>query len=153
MSKQLILLNDVEGLGIVGDVVEVADGHARNYLLPQNLAEPVSDRMIEKLADARAAREAELLEEKAAAESYARKVADTRVSITVKTSGEGRLYGSVGPGEIVEAANKAGLKLDEKQVNLGSPIRQLGGYDVRIRLHPEVTENLKVEVKTEDEEE
>jgi len=152
MSKQLILLNDVEGLGIVGDVVTVADGHARNYLLPQGFAEPVSDRMIEKLAEARAKREAELLEEKERAESYAENVRNTEIRLTVKTSGEGRLYGSVGATEIADAANKAGLKIEAKQVNLGAPIRQLGTYDVRIRLHPEVTEDLKVEVVAEEEE-
>jgi large subunit ribosomal protein L9 len=149
MSKNLILLNDVDGLGIVGDVVKVADGYARNFLLPRGHAKPVTPRLIEKLADARAQREAELLEEKAAAETYARKVEDTSISIQVKTSAEGRLYGSVGAQEIVDAAGKAGLKLLTKQVNLGSPIRQLGEYQVRIRLHPRVTAELKVAILAE----
>jgi large subunit ribosomal protein L9 len=152
MSKQLILLKDVEGLGIIGDVVNVANGHARNYLLPQGLAQPVSDRMIEKLADARANRSAELLEEKSQAEAYAEKVKGTSVTIKVKTSGEGRLYGSVGQAEIADAANKAGLKIEEKQVHMGAPFRQLGSYEVRIRLHPEVAADMKVEVAAEEEE-
>lgn len=151
MSKNLILMNDVEGLGIVGDVVKVADGHARNYLLPQGLAKPVTEKLIEKLADAKAQREAELVEEKAHAESFADKVAKADVTITVKTSAEGRLYGSVAQTEIAEQANKAGLKIESKQVHLGSPIRQLGDYEVRIRLHPEVAENLKVHVVAEEE--
>ena len=151
MSKQLILLNDVEGLGIIGDVVKVADGHARNYLLPQGLAKPVTEKLIEKLADAKAQREAELLEEKAHAQSFAEKVGKTEVTITVKTSAEGRLYGSVGQAEIADQANKTGLKIDARQVHMGAPIRQLGEYDVRIRLHPEVAENLKVQVVAEEE--
>ena len=152
MSKNLILLNDVEGLGIVGDVVKVADGHARNYLLPQGLAKPVTEKLIEKLADAKAQREAELLEEKAHAESFAEKVSKAEVVITVKTSAEGRLYGSVGQTEIAEQANKTGLQIESKQVHLGSPIRQLGDYDVRIRLHPEVAQDLKVRVVADEEE-
>lgn len=151
MSKNLILMSDVEGLGIVGDVVSVADGHARNYLLPQGLAKPVTEKLIEKLADAKAQREAELLEEKAHAESFAEKVAKTEITITVKTSAEGRLYGSVAESEIAEQANKTGLKIDSKQVHLGSPIRQLGDYEVRIRLHPEVAQDLKVHVVAEEE--
>jgi large subunit ribosomal protein L9 len=151
MSKQLILLKDVEGLGIVGDVVTVAPGHARNYLLPQGLAQPVTDRMIEKLADARVARAAELQEEKEKAEAFAEKVKGTELTLTVKTSGEGRLYGSVGSAEIAEAANKAGLKIEAKQVHIGAPFRQLGTYDVRVRLHPEVAAEMKVEVAAEEE--
>lgn len=152
MSKQLILLNDVEGLGIIGDVVSVADGHARNYLLPQGLAKPVTEKLIEKLADAKAQREAELLEEKAHAESFAEKISKAEITITVKTSAEGRLYGSVAQSEIADQANKTGLKIESKQVHLGAPIRQLGDYDVRIRLHPEVAQNLKVHVVAEEEE-
>ena len=152
MSKTLILLNDVDGLGIVGDVVKVTDGHARNFLLPQGHAKPVTDKLIEKLADAKAQREAELLEEKAHAEAFAEKVKKADVTITVKTSAEGRLYGSVGQTEIADQANKTGLKIESKQVHLGAPIRQLGDYDVRIRLHPEVAENLKVHVVAEEEE-
>jgi large subunit ribosomal protein L9 len=144
-------MSDVEGLGIVGDVVSVADGHARNYLLPQGLAKPVTEKLIEKLADAKAQREAELLEEKAHAESFAEKIAKAEITITVKTSAEGRLYGSVAESEISDQANKTGLKIESKQVHLGSPIRQLGDYEVRIRLHPEVAQDLKVHVVAEEE--
>lgn len=151
MSKTLILLNDVEGLGIVGDVVTVANGHARNYLLPKNHAKPVTDRLIEKLADARAKREMELMEAKAGAEVFAERVKGTTVTLKMKTSAEGRLYGSVAAPEITEEANKKGLEIDLKQVHLGSPIRQLGSYDVRIRLHPEVAADLKVVVVADEE--
>ncbi|MEX2606419.1 MAG: 50S ribosomal protein L9 [Kiritimatiellia bacterium] len=151
MSKTLILLNDVEGLGIVGDVVTVANGHARNYLLPKNHAKPVTDRLIAKLADARAKREMELMEAKAGAEVFADRVKGTTVTLKVKTSAEGRLYGSVAAPEITAEANKKGLDIDVKQVNLGSPIRQLGSYTVRIRLHPEVAADLKVEVTADEE--
>lgn len=147
MSKELILLTDVDGLGIVGDVVNVADGFARNYLLPESKAVPVSDRMKEKLAEARARREAELLEERQKANVIADELQGKTVTIQVKTSGEGRLYGSVGPTEIFTAAKAAKLPVAElKQVHLGAPIRQLGSYDVRIRLHREVAVKIKVDV-------
>ena len=152
MSKQLILMKDVEGLGIVGEVVSVAPGYARNYLLPQGYAQPASQRLVDKLAASREAREAELLEEKERAEAFAEKVNGTELVIRVKTSAEGRLYGSVGSSEIAHAANKAGLKIEEKQVNIGAPYRQLGTYDVRVKLHPEVSAEMKLEVAPEEEE-
>ncbi len=152
MSKELILLNDVDGLGIVGEVVTVANGYARNYLLPQKKAAPVTQEMIDQLADAKAQREAELLEEKQRAESVAASLEGTELSIVVKTSGEGRLYGSVTEVEIAEAASAAKLSFTKDHIRLGSPLRQLGSYDVRIRLHPEVAVQIKVEVKAEEEE-
>jgi len=151
MSKQVILLKDVEGLGIVGDVVKVADGHARNYLLPHKLGAPVTEKMIARLADARARREVELLEEKQHAESVAASLEGKGLTIKVKTSGEGRLYGSVAAHEIADAAKAANLPIDVKQINLGAPIRQLGSYDVRIRLHSEVAVSIKVDVVSDDE--
>ncbi len=151
MSKQVILLKDVEGLGIVGDVVKVADGHARNYLFPQRLATLVSPKVIERLAEARARREAELLEEKNRAESVAATIDGKTVTIKVKTSGEGRLYGSVAAPEIAEAAKAANLHLEVKHIHLGAPFRQLGSYEVRIRLHRDVAVTLKVDVVSEDE--
>ncbi len=151
MSKQVILLKDVEGLGIVGDVVKVKDGHARNYLLPQKLGAPVTQKMIDRLADARARREAELLEERQRAESVAAGLEGKEVTLKVKTSGEGRLYGSVAGPEIEAAAKAAGLGVELKQIRLGAPIRQLGSYDVRIRLHREVAVNIKVNVVADEE--
>jgi len=152
MAKELILLQDVDGLGIIGDVVKVANGHARNFLLPQKKAAPVTEKMKARLADARAKREAELREEKQNAEIHADSLRDKPVTIKVKTSGEGRLYGSVTEKEIADAGKAAGLKFDLKDVRLGAPIRQLGSYDVRIRLHREVAVSIKVDVVPVDEE-
>lgn len=146
MAKELILLQDVDGLGIIGDVVKVANGYARNYLLPHKKAAPVTEKTKARLADARASREAELREEKQNAEILADSLRDKLVTIKVKTSGEGRLYGSVTEKEIADAAKAAGLKFELKDVRLGAPIRQLGSYDVRVRLHREVAVNIKVEV-------
>jgi len=147
MSKELILLTDVDGLGIVGDVVKVADGFARNYLLPHKKAAPVTQKARERLAEARVRREAELLEERNHANVLAAQLENATITIKVKTSGEGRLYGSVGPHEIFQAAKDAKLPVtDAKQVSLGAHIRQLGHYDVRIRLHRDIAVKLGVDV-------
>mgnify|MGYP000164776277 CR=1 FL=1 len=151
MAKELILLQDVDGLGIIGDVVKVADGYARNYLLPQKKASAVTEKMKARLADARAQREAELREEKQNAEIHAESLRDKQVTLKVKTSGEGRLYGSVGEKEIADAAVAAGMKVEQSQIRLGAPIRQLGSYDVRIRLHREVAVSIKVVVASDEE--
>lgn len=146
MAKELILLQDVDGLGIIGDVVNVADGYARNYLLPHKKAAPVTEKMKARLAESRALRVAELREEKQSAEVRAEALKDKEVVIQVKTSGEGRLYGSVTEKEIADAGKAAKLGFDIKEVRLGAPIRQLGSYDVRLRLHREVAVNVKVTV-------
>jgi len=152
MAKELILLQDVDGLGIIGDVVKVANGYARNFLLPHKKAAPVTEKMKARLADARAKREAELREEKQKAEVLGDALRDKPVVIKVKTSGEGRLYGSVTEKEITDAGKAAGLKFELKDVCLGAPIRQLGTYDVRIRLHRDVAVSIKVDVVSDDEE-
>lgn len=151
MAKELILLEDVEGLGIVGDVVNVADGYARNYLLPHRKASRVTEKMKNRLAEARARREAELREAKQQAEITAEALEGKAVTLSVKTSGEGRLYGSVHEADIAKAGKAANLPFTQDQVNLGAPIRQLGSYDVRVRLHREVAVQIKVNVVAEEE--
>lgn len=151
MAKELILLEDVDGLGIVGDVVTVADGYARNYLVPHKKATRVTEKMKDRLAEARAKREAELREAKQQAEITAEALKDASVTLTVKTSGEGRLYGSVHEADIAKAGKAANLPFTQEQVRMGAPIRQLGSYDVRIRLHREVAVSIKVNVVAEEE--
>ncbi len=152
MAKELILLQDVDGLGIVGEVVTVAEGYARNYLLPHGKATKVTEKMKEHLADARSKREAELREAKQQAEVTAEALKDAKITIAVRTSGEGRLYGSVSENDVAKAGKAAKLPFTEDQVAMGAPIRQLGTYDVRIRLHRDVSVNIKVEVVSEEEE-
>ncbi len=144
MSKEVILMSDVEGLGIVGDVVSVADGFARNFLLPQNLAAPVTDAAHKMLAAKRAAREAELAQEMEVATKLAAKLKDASVTIPVKTSEEGSLYGSVGVAEIAAAAEQQKLVLTKEMITLDHAIKELGVYDLKIKLHPQVKASLKV---------
>ena len=144
MPKELILTKDVEGLGIIGDVVNVSEGYARNFLTPENLAVPVSDIMKQRLAKARAAREAELATEKEAALKLAKKFEDASVTVKVRVNEEGTLYGSVKTSDIVDAAKAEGFTLTKRQVNIDAPIIELGVFTATAILHPEVNASIKV---------
>ena len=135
MPKELLLTSDVDGLGIIGDVVTVADGYARNYLLPQNLATRVTEVGIARLAEARAAREAELAQELSTARALAEKLSDVSLTITARTNEEGALYGSVGAAEIVKEAKSQGIGIRKEHVELSAPIKQVGEHDVPLHLY------------------
>ena len=152
MAKDLILLTDVDGLGIVGDLVKVADGFARNYLVPLKKAVPASEKVKLRLVEARANRQAEIVQERDHANVRAEKIGSSKLTLTVRTSGEGRLYGSVGVSEILKAAEDAKIGVTREQIHMGAPIRQLGTYEVRIRLHRDVAVQLPIEVVAEVEE-
>jgi large subunit ribosomal protein L9 len=143
---EVILKTDVDGLGIVGDVVKVADGFARNYLMPRNLAAPANAVAVKRLAKARAAREFELGEELEKAEKASEKLKKVTLEIAAKTGEEGKLYGSVGLTEIMEAAEKANLVLDKSQYLLDGPIKELGEVSVAIRIHAQVKSSIQVRV-------
>jgi len=144
MPNKLILNEDVDGLGIVGDVVSVASGFARNFLVPRGLAQPFSAVAEQRLAERRSLRQAELGTEIAAAEAQSEVLKGTELTVTAKVSEDDRLYGSIGAAEIVDAAKKAGVALDKDQVLLDSPIKELGEQTVAVRLHAQVTSTVKV---------
>jgi len=144
MPKELILTKDVEGLGIVGDVVNVSEGYARNFLTPGKLAVPVSDVMKQRLAKARAAREEELATEKETATKLAKKLEEASVTVKARINEEGKLYGSVKSSDIVDAAKTEGFDLDKRQVHIDAPITELGVFSATAVLHPEVKASIKV---------
>ncbi len=144
MAKEIILMADVEGLGGEGDVVTVADGYARNYLFPKNLAAPVTvatRRILEKKRREREEREAKL---KAAAEETARKLEESGCTLTVKAGAEGKLFGSVTNADIAAALAEQGIEIERQKIVLEEPIRELGVYDLTVNLHADVKANLKV---------
>jgi large subunit ribosomal protein L9 len=149
---ELLLLQDVEGLGKQGDIVNVARGYARNYLLPKKMAQVPNNQAIEevraKAEKVRVQREAE----KADQMEVAKKMATVVLRIPMKASETGHLYGSVGSRQIVEALAEEGYELDEKQIVLDTPFKELGDYDVTISLHAEVQVPVKVAVEPEEEE-
>jgi large subunit ribosomal protein L9 len=145
MTK-LILRADVKGVGKRGDIVDVADGYARNYLVPRQLAIPAAAGTVAQAASMRRARDLRDAKDRAAAETIARELVSKTITITAKSHGE-RLFGSVGPAEVATAiAQQTGVTLDKRQVNLSEPIKTLGAHEVSVRLHSDVqfTVNLTV---------
>lgn len=143
---QVILLERVENLGAIGDEVKVRDGFARNFLLPQKKALRATDANRKVFEGRRAEIEAKNAEAKAAAEKAGGKVDGTSY-VLIRQSGEaGQLYGSVSSRDIADEVVKAGAKIDRGSIVLDKPIKTIGVYDVRVRLHAEVSATIKVNV-------
>ena len=144
MSTEVLLMTNVEGLGSEGDVVSVADGHARNYLFPQRLGAPVTEATRQQLERVRQKREAVRKAELDTAEEIARKLKTVSCTITVKTGPDEKIYGSVTSADIVEALKEQNMEVDKHRILLDQPIKELGIYNVRVKLHAEVETAVKV---------
>lgn len=136
---RVVLHESIEGLGNRGDLVEVADGYARNSLIPKGLAQQASAG-VESQADAmKRAWQLRNAKDRDAAEEVAKLLVSTPIEIAARAGAEGKLFGSVTSSDIVEAVNaKAGVELDRRMVNLDESIRALGSYNVMVKPHPEV---------------
>ena len=146
MAK-IILTHEVTGLGAPGDVVEVKDGYARNFLVPRGLAHAWTknaEKQITSIRKARKAREIESLDDaKAIRDSLQSKT----VTVSAKAGKGGRLFGAVTTSEIADAVKAAGAPaVDKRKVEVGQPIKALGDYTVQVRLHPEVTATISITV-------
>jgi large subunit ribosomal protein L9 len=144
---KVVFLEEVEGSGRIGEVRNVADGYARNYLLPRKLAVPATDHNI-RLAQARVQAEAKRQDKlDADAAVLAEKLAGLTITIEVRVGEQGRLYGSVTARDIVEALEKPlGLLLEHRQVELEEPIRQVGLFEVPLKLSRNVRAGVQVAV-------
>jgi large subunit ribosomal protein L9 len=143
---QVILLERVENLGAIGDEVKVRDGFARNFLLPQKKALRATENNRKAFEGRRAEIEAKNAEAKAAAEKAGSKV-DGASHVLIRQAGEaGQLYGSVSSRDIADEIAKSGAKVERGAIVLDKPIKTVGVYDVRIRLHAEVYASVKVNV-------
>ena len=141
---RLILRTDIEQLGRRGEVVKVAPGYGRNYLLPKGLAYEYSESNIKRVEKERKVLEVKLMKEKQEAEDLARRVGGVSCTIVRKVGESDTLYGSVTNADIAESLHKEGFSIDKRRILLAEPIKALGIYAVPIRLHPEVTAELKV---------
>jgi len=144
MATELILLEDVNNLGQMGDKVSVAEGYARNYLIPRKLAAPVTKQALQALESRKAQLQQEHAERLAVAQSMAEKISEQSVTIPVEATEDEKLYGSIGAPQIAEALADSGVDLESECVFLEEPIRELGVYNLDIHLHPEVKTTLKV---------
>jgi large subunit ribosomal protein L9 len=146
MSK-LILTSEVSGLGSAGDVVDVKNGYARNYLVPQGFAVPWTrggQKQVDSIKAARAARELHSLED---AQALKARLEENAVKLTVKAGREGRLFGSVTTADVVAAVEAAGLgSLDKRAVELSAPIKSVGQHEATVRLRDEVVAGITLQV-------
>lgn len=154
---KLLLCKNVDHLGIVGDVVEVAPGYARNYLVPHGLATEPTDANMRRLAEARKQAEEERSKRLAVLEDLAKNIEGTELTIRAKANEDGVLYGSVSTKEILAALHEEGYTtLEASQINLGDPIRHLDNVTVDLKLSQDIRTSIKVWVvreKVEGEEE
>ncbi|MBA8817047.1 large subunit ribosomal protein L9 [Microbacterium halimionae] len=146
MSK-LILTNEVAGLGSAGDVIEVKDGYARNYLIPQGFAVAWSRGGEKQVASIRAARETRLIHDHEEAVALQNTLQSNKVKLTVKAGAEGRLFGSVKPEHVANAVKDAGFgDLDKRKIHITSPIKSVGEHEATIRLRDDVTAVITLQV-------
>ena len=143
---EVILREHVDHLGSRGDIVKVASGYARNYLLPRKLALAVNEgnkRVIErerKLAEARE------LEEKSQAQAYAERLGETEVAIARRVGENNTLYGSVTSADVAQALKAKGFEIDKRKLQMPDPFKALGDYTVPVKIHREVTAQITVKV-------
>ena len=142
---EIILMQKVANLGNIGDKVKVKAGYGRNYLLPQGKATLATPENVAKFEARRAEFEKAANEELASAKSRAAKLEGFKLSLTAKAGGEGKLFGSVGNSDIVEALKKAGHTVERAEVRMpNGPIRQAGEHVVQLHLHTDVNVDLPI---------
>lgn len=146
MSK-LILTNEVSGLGSAGDVVEVKDGYARNYLIPNGLAVAWTKGGEKQVASIRAARNARAIASEEEAKALKEKLEQAPIKITMRSGLNGRLFGAVKTADVAAAVSALGLgELDKRKIELGTTIRTIGRYEVTIRLTGEIVAKAIIQV-------
>ncbi len=149
---EVVLLERVEKLGQMGEVVNVKDGYARNYLLPQSKALRATKANLAQFETQRAQLEARNLEAKKEAEGVAEKLDGQQFVIIRQASEAGSLYGSVAARDVAEVATEGGFTVEKRQIVLDKPVKELGLHDMRVVLHPEVAATITINVARSEEE-
>jgi len=144
---RVILRTDVANVGHKGDVLDVADGFARNYLVPKGFALKASDGALAQAEAMRRARSVKDARDREGAEEIARRLTPAVIRIPARAGAEGRLFGSVTSADIAEAVTaQTGISLDRRRVHLDDPIKSIGSHEIAVRLHADVEVRLQVEV-------
>ncbi|QZY55127.1 50S ribosomal protein L9 [Crassaminicella profunda] len=144
---KVILLKDVKGLGKKGNVVNASDGHARNFLIPRGLAKEATSGSVKVLEKQKAAEKRKKDEEFAKAKALADKISNLTVKLEGKAGEGGRLFGSITSKDIAEGLMKQHkIKIDKRKIQLDSPIKTLGAMFVEIKVYPEVTAKMQVQI-------
>jgi large subunit ribosomal protein L9 len=145
---KVILQQSVDKLGHPGEIVEVADGYARNYLMPRGLAVKATRGGVKHIDSLKRAHSVRVNKAKAEAEQVASRLASTPISVKAHAGEEGKLFGSVTANDIAEALDRqTGVRVDRHDVHLEEPIRSVGSHEVRVHLFPEVDPVLTIEVE------
>lgn len=148
-TNELMLLKPIEDLGNEGETVSVKAGYARNYLLPRGLAIPVTRANRKQIESLQARREERLRKERSHAEAIAEKLRQVNIAIPVQTGPGGKVFGAVTAQNLIDRLGEEGITLDKKQVALYNPVKSLGKHTTRIKLHPEISEEIEWEVVSE----
>lgn len=144
---KVILRSDVANVGRKGDVLDVSDGFARNYLVPKGLALRATDGAIAQAAAMRRARDLKDARDREGAQEIARRLTPTVIRLSARSGPEGRLFGSVTAADLAEAvAAQAGVELDRRRIHLEEPIKSIGSHEIAVRLHTDVEVRLQVEI-------
>ncbi len=150
---EVILRQDIDGLGLEGDIVNVAKGYARNYLIPKGRAVEASPQNIKDLELLQKKIEVRKSKAKDDAEKLKEKIEEVVLSFSVKAGEEGKLYGSITTMDLASDLEKQGIDIDRRKIIMERPIKSLGEFELPVKLYPEVTGSLKVTVVAEKEEE
>ncbi len=143
---KVILKDDVERVGKRGEIVEVSDGYARNYLIPKKLAVAATPSNLKAFQNEEKLRKMKADRERTKAEKLANKIKNISITIAVKTGEDDKLFGAVSSVDILSALKEKGIELQKGMIRMEDSIRSLGTHYVPIKLHPEVEAKLKVEV-------
>ena len=146
---KIILLEDVSTLGRRGEVRDVADGYARNYLLPHKLALSATAANMKNLEGIKARQDSQAAKNLAEAQAQAQAIEGLHLNVSRQASDEDRLFGSVGRNDIAAFLTQHGVEIERRRIGLDEPIKTLGEFSIPIRLHPEVTAAFKVTVTRE----
>ena len=145
---KVILIKDVPGYGTFGDIVNVKDGFANNYLIPRGLALPATEGNVKHVQDILKQKQRKLEREKAKAQEIAEKIDGMVIEIARPVGVTGKLYGAITVSEIAEKIKeKAGVEVAKRKIMLRAPIKNVGRYNIPVKLHPEVSATIVVDVK------
>lgn len=143
---KVILKEDVKNLGKMGDIITVAEGHARNFLLPKKLAVEALTENIKALEHQKKTIQEKAKKVKNTSQDLANRISSLSLSIKAKAGEEEKLFGSITSMDIAAALKNEGIDIDKKKISLEEPIKRLGSYSVSIKIHPEITAQLNISV-------
>jgi len=143
---KVILKEDVKNLGKMGDIVNVSEGHARNFLIPKKLAVEAVTENIKALEHQKKVIQEKAKKEKNSAQSLSDKIASLNLTIKAKAGEEEKLFGSITSMDIAAALKNEGIDIDKKRISVEEPIKRLGSYTVGVKVHPEIATQLRITV-------